>query len=97
VFMVLGGIQIVATTLIIIYAARYKHTPCPSHLPRRPTARTAARTGSSGDGPGSWRPSGRPLAGSAHPPSAVEHRARTSLSGTRNPVGSRRSRRLQGG
>jgi hypothetical protein len=94
VFIVLGGIQIAATTLILIYAARYKDALCPRHLPRQPTARTAARTGSSGDGPGAWRPSGRPLAGSAHPPSAAEHRARTSLSGARNRVGSRRSRRL---
>src|SRR5215472_10494514 len=38
VFIVLGGIQIVATTLIMLYATRYKDTPCPSHLPGRPTA-----------------------------------------------------------
>ena len=38
VFIVLGGIQIVATTLIMLYATRYKDTPCPSHLPDRPTA-----------------------------------------------------------
>lgn len=31
VFVVLGGIQIVATTLIMLCAARYKDTPCPSH------------------------------------------------------------------
>ena len=31
VFIALGGIQIVATTLIMLYAARYKDTPCPSH------------------------------------------------------------------
>jgi uncharacterized protein with PQ loop repeat len=30
VFIVLGGIQIVATTLITLYATRYKDTPCPS-------------------------------------------------------------------
>jgi len=35
VFIVLGGIQIVATALIMLYAVRYKDTPCPSH-PRRP-------------------------------------------------------------
>ena len=43
VFIVLGGIQIVATMLITLYAARYKNTPCPSHLPRPPRARTAAQ------------------------------------------------------
>ena len=67
VFIVLGGIQIVATALIVLYATRYKDTPCPSHLPRPPRATTAARTGSSGNEPGSWRPSGRPVAESAAP------------------------------
>jgi len=34
VFIVLGGIQIVATALIMLYATRYKDTPCRSvHLP----------------------------------------------------------------
>jgi len=34
VFIVLGGIQIVATALIMLYATRYKDTSCPSvHLP----------------------------------------------------------------
>jgi uncharacterized protein with PQ loop repeat len=33
VFIVVGGIQIVATALIMAYAIRYKDTPCPSHLP----------------------------------------------------------------
>jgi hypothetical protein len=56
VFIVLGGIQIVATALIVVYAARYKDTPCPSHLPRPPRAKAAARTGSSGNEPGSRRP-----------------------------------------
>ena len=41
VFIVLGGIQIVATAVIMLYAARYKDTPCPVHLPAHPTARTA--------------------------------------------------------
>jgi uncharacterized protein with PQ loop repeat len=36
VFIVLGGIQIVATTVIIIYATRYKNTACPIHDPRQP-------------------------------------------------------------
>jgi uncharacterized protein with PQ loop repeat len=31
VFIVLGGIQIVATALIMLCAARYKDMPCPSH------------------------------------------------------------------
>ena len=39
VFIVLGGIQIVATALIMLYATRYKDTPCPSHLPGQPTAK----------------------------------------------------------
>jgi uncharacterized protein with PQ loop repeat len=44
VFIVLGGIQIVATTLIMFYAARYKDTSCPIHLPRQPRAKAATRT-----------------------------------------------------
>ncbi|HEY7261961.1 MAG TPA: PQ-loop repeat-containing protein [Trebonia sp.] len=36
VFIVLGGIEIVATILVMFYAARYKDTTCPSHLPRVP-------------------------------------------------------------
>ena len=37
VFIVLGGIQIVATALIMLYAARYQNTPClnPSPMPGR--------------------------------------------------------------
>ena len=65
VFIVLGAIQIVATALIVVCAARYKDTPCPVHRPRQPAARTAAGTGMSGNEPGSWRPAGRPVAGSA--------------------------------
>ena len=34
VFIMLGGIQIAATALIMLYATRYRDTPCPSvHLP----------------------------------------------------------------
>ena len=33
VFIVLGAIQIVATALIVVCAARYKDTPCPVHRP----------------------------------------------------------------
>jgi PQ loop repeat len=40
VFIVLGGIQIVATTLIMIFATRYKNTLCPIHHPRQPGAKT---------------------------------------------------------
>jgi len=36
VFIALGGIQIVATTLIMFYAERFQDTPCPSHHPARP-------------------------------------------------------------
>jgi uncharacterized protein with PQ loop repeat len=50
VFIVVGGIQIVATAVIMAYAIRYKDTPCPSHLPGQPSAaaptgRAARRTG----------------------------------------------------
>jgi len=37
VFVVLGGIQIVATALIMLYAVRYQDTPCASHSPRPPS------------------------------------------------------------
>jgi hypothetical protein len=62
VFIVLGGTQIVATTVIVVYAARYKDTPCSIHLPRQPTAKTATGTGSSGNEPGSWPPARRSTA-----------------------------------
>src|SRR5215470_13484777 len=65
VFIVLGGIQIVATTVIMVCAARYKDTPCPVHLPRPPAAKTAAKAGGWGSEPGSRRPSGRPAGGPA--------------------------------
>jgi hypothetical protein len=83
VFIVLGGIQIVATALIMLYAARYKDTPCPVHLPRQPMAKAATETGSSGNEPGSRRPAGRSIAESAIPAGqgGALH-ARTSLSGT---------------
>jgi hypothetical protein len=51
VFVVLGGIQIVATALIMFYAARYKDTPCSSHLPGPPAAKAATGTGTAGDEP----------------------------------------------
>jgi len=68
VFIVLGGIQIVATALIMLYAARYRDMPCPVHLPGQPVATTATATGSPGHEPGSRRPAGWPDAGSAAPP-----------------------------
>jgi hypothetical protein len=80
VFIVLGTIQIVATALIVICAARYKDTPCPTHLPRQPAARTATGTGTSGTEPASWRPAGRPVAGSATPAGHGGRCARTSRS-----------------
>ena len=67
VFIVLGGIQTVATALIMVYAARYKDTPCPGHLPRPPGVKTAAKTGSSGNEPASLRPADRPVAEPATP------------------------------
>ena len=44
VFVVLGGIQIAATALIMLCAAWYQDTPCPSH----PSARRGAKTGTAG-------------------------------------------------
>src|ERR1700746_1341121 len=35
VFIVFGRIQIVATVLIMLYAAWYQGTPCPIHFPRQ--------------------------------------------------------------
>jgi uncharacterized protein with PQ loop repeat len=45
VFIALGGIQIVATALITLFAARYKDTPCPSHPPARLGPRGVPLTG----------------------------------------------------
>jgi PQ loop repeat len=67
VFIALGGIQIVATAIIVVYATWYKNTSCPIHLPRQPGAKTATGTGILGNEPGSWRPAGRPVAASATP------------------------------
>jgi PQ loop repeat protein len=62
VFIVLGAIQTVATALIMLYAARYKDTPCPSHLPGQPAAKAATRTGTSGNEPGTGHPASRLVA-----------------------------------
>jgi uncharacterized protein with PQ loop repeat len=51
VFVVLGGIQIMATTLIVFYATRYKDMYCPIHLPRQLGAKTATGTDTSGNEP----------------------------------------------
>src|SRR5512133_1138784 len=67
VFIAPGGIQIVATALIMLCATRYKDAPCPVHLPRQPAAMTAPGTGTSGNEPGPRRPAGRPVAESAGP------------------------------
>jgi len=65
VFIVLGGVQIVATVLIMVYAIRYKDSACPIHLSGQPSATTAIGTGASGDESRSRRPAGRPLVESA--------------------------------
>jgi hypothetical protein len=61
VFIAVGGIQIVATALIMLYASRYQDTPCPRHFPGQPAARTATGAATAGSGPGSWRPADRLL------------------------------------
>jgi PQ loop repeat len=65
VFIVLGGIQIVATALIMLYAARYKDTPCPVHLPGQPAAKAATGRAPRETSLAPWRPAGRPVAESA--------------------------------
>jgi len=59
VFIVLGGIQIVATALIMLYAVRYADMPCPNHPPARPGQRRTplagkrvSRSSAVGQGPG---------------------------------------------
>jgi hypothetical protein len=66
VFIVLGGIQIAATALIILCAARYQDTPCPAHLPAGPAARTATRAGTPGHEPASLRPAAESAAPAGH-------------------------------
>jgi hypothetical protein len=73
VFIVLGGVQIVATALIMACAARYKDTPCLVHLPGQPAARTAAGAGTWGSVPGSRHRAGRPVAASATPAGGALH------------------------
>ncbi len=77
VFIVLGGIQIVATALIMLCAIRYKDTPCPVHLPRPPAAKTATETGTSGNQPAGQRPrSGAVTAWSGREPDVRADRSR---------------------
>jgi hypothetical protein len=38
VFVVLGGIQVLATTVIVIYTKKYENSYCPIHLPRTAVA-----------------------------------------------------------
>jgi hypothetical protein len=86
VFIVLGGIQIVATALILVCAARYKDTPCPSHLPRQPADKAAAGMRTLGNQPGCWSPPGRPVtASAAHAGHGGASRAYLP-SGTRHPM-----------
>jgi uncharacterized protein with PQ loop repeat len=84
VFVVLGAIQIVATVLITVCAARYQDMPCPSHLPQR-AAKAPTGAGTSGSEPAGARPP-RPLAGRPHPPVTAEHPGRTPPSSARNPI-----------
>jgi uncharacterized protein with PQ loop repeat len=86
VFIALGAIQIVATALIMLYAARYKDTPCPTHLHGQPTARAATGTGTPGNEPGSWRPAARSIAKSAIPAEHGGALRAYSQSGTRIPM-----------
>ena len=80
VFIAVGGIQIVATALIMLCAIRYKDMPCPVHLPRRPAARTARGRAPQETSPGPGvRPAGR-TPGQPHPPGTAGRCARTSRS-----------------
>jgi PQ loop repeat len=82
VFIVLGGIQVTATTLIMFYAARYKDTRCPVHLSHQPRAEIVTRTAPAETNVLSGvRPAAR-LLNQPHLPGAVGHYARTSLACT---------------
>jgi len=70
VFIALGGIQIVATTVIMLCANRYKDTPCPVHLPGQPAAKAATGRAPRETSLAPWRPAGRPVAESA---TSAEH------------------------
>jgi uncharacterized protein with PQ loop repeat len=70
VFIVLGGIQIVATALIMFYAAQYKDTACLRHFPGQPAAKAATGTSTPGSEPAAGCPAGRSIAESA---ASAEH------------------------
>src|SRR5512135_2408613 len=85
VFIVLGGIQVVATTLIMFYAARYKDTRCPIHLPHQPGAKIATRPAPEETNLVSGvRPAAR-LLNQPHWPGAVGYCAGTSPACTPHP------------
>lgn len=56
VFIVLGGIQIVATAIIVFYATRYQDMYCPTHLPRQLGDKAATATDTFGSEPVPDRP-----------------------------------------
>jgi hypothetical protein len=82
VFIALGGIQILATALIMLYAIRYKDTPCLSHLPGQPTAKAAAGTGSQET---SLVPGARPAARLLSQPHPLSSGALRAYSPVRHP------------
>ena len=93
VFILLGTIQVVATALIVVFAIRYKDTPCPIHLPRQPIAKTATETGMSGNEPGpGMRPAARWLS-QPRPPGTAGYREYRSASCARIPIRSLNPRR----
>jgi PQ loop repeat len=51
VFIVLGGVQIVATTVILVYATKYASHYCASHAPGDFGAETSSRSTSGEDAP----------------------------------------------
>jgi PQ loop repeat len=73
VFIVLGAIQIMATALITVLAARSKDAPCPVHRSRQPAVRTVTGTGTSGPSlvpgvrPATWLLNQPPPSGAAGP------------------------------
>jgi len=73
VFIVLGGIQIVATALIMLYATRYKDTPCLS-----PPASPAQRQDGHQDGQLGCEPV-RPGGGQLHSDPQAPPRARSPI------------------
>ena len=83
VFIVLGGIQIVATTLIMLFAARYKDTLCPIHLPGQPTAEPPRRRPPRDTGRVPAASQACRLPRQPHPPRSAGHCARPSRSCTR--------------